>query len=309
MILILSIILILTGWQHAENVCACAPFHPKVAAVPKRVSMPHRFRFELELVERGFTRIAGVDEAGRGPLAGPVLAAAVVFPVEWILGGLPEPLRKINDSKQLSAGTREILYAELVSRPEIGFGIAQADAPLIDQINILRATHRAMNLALGQLRPPPQHALVDGLPVQTLGFPHTAVVSGDALSYSIAAASILAKVSRDRLMIEYDRQYPGYGFAGHKGYGTPEHVAALKERGTLPHPPPILRPAAPGAGGVSWLTTANALAGASETMARQKSIAAPPGTRRPGGARGEKTPAKSRAEICRRQFPLQARRD
>jgi ribonuclease HII len=202
--------------------------------MPKRFSMPQRFRFELELVERGFTRIAGVDEAGRGPLAGPVLAAAVVFPVEWILGGLPEPLQKINDSKQLSAGTREILYAELVSRPEIRFGIAQADARLIDQINILQATHRAMNLALRQLQPPPQHALVDGLRVQTLGFPHTAIVSGDALSYSIAAASILAKVSRDRLMVEYDRQYPGYGFAGHKGYGTRKHVAALKERGPCP---------------------------------------------------------------------------
>jgi ribonuclease HII len=196
--------------------------------------MAQRFHFELELVKRGITRIAGVDEAGRGPLAGPVLAAAVVFPVEWIWRGLPAPLRKINDCKQLSAAAREIFYTELTSRPEIHFGIAQADARLIDQINILQATHRAMNLALEQLRPPPHHALVDGLRVRTLRFPHTAIVSGDELSYSIAAASILAKVSRDRLMVEFDRQYPGYGFAGHKGYGTQAHLAVLKERGACP---------------------------------------------------------------------------
>lgn len=193
-----------------------------------------RFRYELELRERGVTRIAGVDEAGRGPLAGPVLAAAVVFPLDWILNGLPEPLRGINDSKQLSAEARENFYGELVSRKEIQFGIAQVDAPLIDQINILQATHRAMNLALAQLNPAPQHALVDGLRVRSLEFPHTAVVSGDALSYSIAAASILAKVTRDRMMVEFDRQYPGYGFAGHKGYGTAEHVAAIKQRGACP---------------------------------------------------------------------------
>jgi ribonuclease HII len=196
--------------------------------------IPKRFRHELELLERGLTRLAGVDEAGRGPLAGPVLAAAVIFPVEWILGGLPAPLQKINDSKQLSAGARETLRAELISRPEIHWAVARVDAPVIDQINILQATHRAMNLALEQLRPPPHHALVDGLPVKSLRFPHTAIVSGDALSWSIAAASILAKVSRDRLMADYDREYPGYGFAGHKGYGTAAHIAALKTLGACP---------------------------------------------------------------------------
>jgi ribonuclease HII len=202
--------------------------------VPKRISTPQRFQFEQELLNRGITRIAGVDEAGRGPLAGPVVAAAVVFPVEWILRGLPEPLRKINDSKQLSPETREVLYGELICRPEISFAIAQADAPLIDRINILQATHHAMNLTLAQLQPPPQHALVDGLRVKTLAFPQTAIVRGDGLSYSIAAASILAKVSRDRLMADFDRQYPGYGFAGHKGYGTAGHLAAIKERGACP---------------------------------------------------------------------------
>jgi len=187
-----------------------------------------------------------VDEAGRGPLAGPVVAAAVVFPADWILCGLPDGLQVIHDSKQLSAGTREVLYARLMSRPEICFGIGRVDAPLIDQINILQATHRAMNLALAKLNPPPQHVLVDGLRVKTLDFPQTPIVSGDALSWSIAAASILAKVTRDRLMVEFDREYPGYGFSGHKGYGTEQHLAALKERGPCPihrHSFSPLRPA------------------------------------------------------------------
>jgi ribonuclease HII len=202
--------------------------------VPRRTFMSRRFCFEQELLDKGMALIAGVDEAGRGPLAGPVVAAAVIFPVEWIARGLPAPLRKINDSKQLSPAARENFYIELTSRAEIQYGIAQADALLIDEINILQATHHAMNLALAQLQPPPQHALVDGLRVHTLRWPHTAIVSGDALSYSIAAASILAKVTRDRQMVEFDRQYPGYGFAGHKGYGTPEHLAMLKERGACP---------------------------------------------------------------------------
>ena len=217
-----------------EKDCARAPFRPKVARVPARASRPPDFCFESELLHKGFTHIAGVDEAGRGPLAGPVVAAAVMFPAEWILRGLPEDLLEIHDSKQLSARMREALYAGLVSRPEIRFGIARVDVPLIDQINILQATHRAMNLALAQLDPAPRHVLVDGLRVKTLEFPQTPIVSGDALSYSIAAASILAKVTRDRLMVEFDREYPGYGFSGHKGYGTPEHLAALKERGPCP---------------------------------------------------------------------------
>ena len=193
-----------------------------------------RFRYELELLERGLTRIAGVDEAGRGPLAGPVFAAAVVLPAEWVRCGLPEPLQKLNDSKQLTPDLRERLFAELTSRPEIHWAIGQVDAPLIDQINILRATHRAMNLALAQLWPPPEHVLVDGLPFNSMQLPQTALVSGDALSYSIGAASILAKVSRDRVMIQLDQAYPGYGFAAHKGYGTRGHIAALKTLGACP---------------------------------------------------------------------------
>lgn len=195
---------------------------------------PKRFRYEYELLQQGTTLIAGVDEAGRGPLAGPVFAAAVIFPQEWIADHLPKPLRKINDSKQLTHDAREAFFAELTSRPEVHYGIAQVDVALIDQINILQASHRAMNLALGQLNPPPQHVLVDGLRVNSMQFPHTPVVSGDALSYSIAAASILAKVSRDRLMVQFDAQYPGYGFADHKGYATPEHYAAIKQLGACP---------------------------------------------------------------------------
>jgi ribonuclease HII len=196
--------------------------------------LPSRFRYELEWLERGVSRVAGVDEAGRGPLAGPVFAAAVVFPMEWIRQGMPGPLRKINDSKKLTPAARELLFAELTSRPEIHFAIAQVDVALIDEINILRASERAMNMALAALQPPPEHVLVDGRPVKSMTQPQTALVSGDALSYSIGAASILAKVSRDRRMVELDRAYPGYGFAQHKGYGTEAHLSALQALGTCP---------------------------------------------------------------------------
>jgi ribonuclease HII len=195
---------------------------------------PKRFRYERDLLQQGTLLIAGVDEAGRGPLAGPVFAAAVVFPQEWIVDQLPKSLRKINDSKQLNHETREAFFAELTSRAEVRYGIAQVDVTLIDQINILQASHRAMNLALAQLDPAPQHVLVDGLRVTSMQFAHTPIVSGDALSYSIAAASILAKVSRDRLMVQFDAQFPGFGFADHKGYATPEHYAAIKQLGACP---------------------------------------------------------------------------
>ena len=197
----------------------------------KKISRARRFRYEHALVEQGVTLIAGVDEAGRGPLAGPVFAAAVIFPVDWITGAMPKALRGINDSKQLTPEEREVLFAEITGRSEIRFGIAQVDVQMIDQINILQASHRAMNAALAQLNPAPQHALVDGLRVASMALAHTAIVGGDGLSYSIGAASILAKVTRDRLMVELDGEYPGYGFAEHKGYGTPEHLAAIKALG------------------------------------------------------------------------------
>lgn len=200
----------------------------------KLLKIPRRFRYEHELLQRNVTSIAGVDEAGRGPLAGPVVAAAVVLPSDWILSGMPKKLKKVNDSKQLTHEEREALFCELTSRPEIRFAVAHVDERMIDQINILQATHRAMNLALAQLNPLAQHALVDGLPVKTLSCPQTAIVDGDCLSYSIAAASIIAKVTRDRMMIDYHALYPVYGFHEHKGYGTPAHVAAIRKHGPCP---------------------------------------------------------------------------
>jgi len=193
-----------------------------------------RFAFERELLQRGVTRIAGVDEAGRGPLAGPVVAAAAMLPVKWMESRLPRSLKGLNDSKQLTALQRERFFLTLTSCGEVLFAVARIEPEQVDEINILQATHRAMNDALAALLPSPEHALVDGLHVKTLRFPHTAIVGGDALSYSIAAASVLAKVTRDRLMQEYHARWPVYGFAEHKGYGTPQHLAALAEHGPCP---------------------------------------------------------------------------
>jgi ribonuclease HII len=193
-----------------------------------------RFEFERALWRQNLTRVAGVDEAGRGPLAGPVVAAAAILPAKWAESGLPQQIEGLNDSKQLTEIQREKFFAFLTACGEVEFAIAQIDAALIDEINILQATHRAMNAALARLNPPPQHALVDGRPVKTMRVPQTAIVKGDARSYSIAAASVLAKVTRDRLMLEFDRQWPAYGFAGHKGYGTARHLAAIAVHGPCP---------------------------------------------------------------------------
>ena len=199
-----------------------------------KVSAADRWLHERELLAAGTWPIAGVDEAGRGPLAGPVVAAAVVFPEGWVRSEFPENLRRVNDSKQLSERVREELFAELTASLEIRFALAEADAARIDQLNILQATHWAMNEALARLQPAPIHVLVDGLKVKSLRFPQTPLVKGDSRSYSIAAASILAKVTRDRLMVRYDAEFPGYGFAIHKGYPTPAHLDALKRLGPTP---------------------------------------------------------------------------
>ena len=193
-----------------------------------------RFEFESALWRSGCLRVAGVDEAGRGPLAGPVVAAAVVLPAAWFASGLPPELRGLNDSKQLTEACREEFFAVLTRLPEIHFAIASVDATTIDRINILQATHRAMNEALSQINPAPEHALVDGTRVKTLRFAQTPIVKGDARSYSIAAASVLAKVTRDRQAAEWDHQWPEYGFAGHKGYGTPQHLEAIRQHGPCP---------------------------------------------------------------------------
>ncbi len=190
-----------------------------------------RFEFERLIWQKDITRVAGVDEAGRGPLAGPVVAAAVILPPGWATSGLPAELAGLNDSKQLTEARRKHFFTFLTTCPEIEFGIGEVSADVIDQINILQATHRAMNEALAKLLPLPPHALVDGRPVKTLRVPQTAIIKGDARSYSIAAASVLAKVTRDRQMYAYDRQFPVYGFAEHKGYGTAKHLAAIASHG------------------------------------------------------------------------------
>jgi len=184
------------------------------------------FAFERPLWETGILRIAGIDEAGRGPLAGPVVAAAVVFP-----RGVSPP--GVRDSKALSPGGRERLFAEIMNLAE-GVGVGIVDHVVIDDINILNATFRAMHRAIDALPVRPDHLLVDGNRFAEAGIPWTTIVGGDALSASIAAASIIAKVTRDRIMTDYDREFPGYGFARHKGYATREHRAAIGRLGFCP---------------------------------------------------------------------------
>jgi ribonuclease HII len=194
----------------------------------------NRLSHECDLWQKGATLVAGVDEAGCGPLAGPVVAAAVVFPCAWRETGLYSKLRGLNDSKQLAEEQREKYFSIITTHPEIRHAIATVDVEMIDRINIRQAAWRAMNLALDQLQPKVEHVLVDGLKIKWLPYPQTALVQGDGKSYSIAAASVLAKVTRDRLMLEYDRLYPGYGFAAHKGYATPQHYEAINKQGPCP---------------------------------------------------------------------------
>ena len=183
----------------------------------------------------GDTHVAGVDEAGRGPLAGPVVAASLVLPDEWRESGLPEELDGLNDSKQLSEKKRDRYFEFLQSYSPIDFHIAIVDAPEIDEINILQATYVAMVRAVDGLAKKPDYVLIDGNRIPPkLSTPSEAIVKGDSRSLSIAAASILAKVHRDRLMVEYDKQFLGYGFAKHKGYGTKAHLAAIEELGPCP---------------------------------------------------------------------------
>ncbi len=194
----------------------------------------NRLSHECELWKQGLSRVAGVDEAGCGPLAGPVVAAAVVFPKEWLDAGLPSKFRGLNDSKQLKEDAREKFFELIQSHPEIHFAISVVDVETIDRINIRQAAWQGMNRALDELQPRPEHVLVDGLRIRWLAYPQTPLVQGDARSYSIAAASVLAKVTRDRIMRELDKQFPGYGFAGHKGYSTPQHFAAIEKLGPCP---------------------------------------------------------------------------
>lgn len=182
---------------------------------------------ENQLRAAGHAVVAGVDEAGRGPLAGPVCAAAVVLPADF-------DHKILNDSKQLTARQRDDLYAELTADPRVCWHCELVAESEIDRINILQATCQAMRLAVLGLRVAASAALIDGRPVRNFPVHQVALVKGDSLSLSIAAASVIAKVTRDRLMHELDGRFPEYGFAIHKGYGTKRHLAALRKHGPCP---------------------------------------------------------------------------
>jgi ribonuclease HII len=185
------------------------------------------FRYEKKLRATGIASIAGIDEAGRGALAGPVVAAAVILPEKFL-----HP--RLNDSKQLAPDLRNEIYSELVSNPEVRWTVGIIDSIEIDRINILRASHQAMRLAIAALIDPPEHVLIDGLPVIPFPLPQTAIIDGDCISLSIAAASVIAKVTRDRMMRDFCAQFPQYCFDQHKGYGTELHLLKLHEFGPCP---------------------------------------------------------------------------
>ena len=179
---------------------------------------------ESALRARGLTKVAGVDEAGRGPLAGPVSAAAVILPPGWRCPGL-------DDSKKLTAAKRERLFEVITLDATVSWSLAYADPDEIDRINILRATHAAMARAVEGLKAAVEHCLIDGLRVRDFPWPHDGIVKGDGKSLSIAAASIIAKVSRDRVMHQFAVEFPEYGFERHMGYGTKRHLEALRLHG------------------------------------------------------------------------------
>ncbi len=182
--------------------------------------------FERQARSRGFRAVAGVDEAGRGPLAGPVVAAAVILPETFDLPGL-------TDSKQLSAVARERLYP-LIRAQALAVGVGVGRTAEVDRVNILQATLLSMVRAVDRLSIPPDYLLVDGINPVPLPLPQQTLKKGDSRSQSIAAASVVAKVLRDRIMVAYDRIYPGYGLAGHKGYGSAQHRRAIAELGPSP---------------------------------------------------------------------------
>ena len=182
------------------------------------------FTFELQWRKNGKKRIAGIDEAGRGPLAGPVVAAAVILPEKFSLSG-------VNDSKQLTENMRDKLFRQINEYPEIQVGVGIVSERVIDKINILQATKKAMRQAVMNLPEEPDHLLIDGLLLENLYISQTKIIKGDSKSASIASASIVAKVVRDEIMKVYESRIPGYNFAKHKGYGTKEHTQALQNNG------------------------------------------------------------------------------
>lgn len=203
-----------------------SPAHDRRDLRKERERLAAMLVIETEARGQGHNLIAGVDEAGRGPLAGPVVAAAVILPDDFFFPGL-------NDSKLVSPGRRETLYEEITYH-SLAWSVGLGTVSEIDDLNILQATRLAMRRAVTSLTVSPDLCLLDALHLEGLECPQRAMVGGDRLSQSIAAASIIAKVTRDRLMLEMDRVYPGYGFARHKGYPTPEHYRNLAEKGSCP---------------------------------------------------------------------------
>lgn len=182
---------------------------------------------DKEFFDMGMKYIAGIDEAGRGPLAGPVVVASVILPADSMIEG-------INDSKKISESKREKLY-DVILQEAVSYGIGIITQEEIDEINILQATKKGLHESIQKMEIKPNVILVDALTgIDTLGIPYKSIIKGDAKSYSIGAASIIAKVTRDRIMREWDKIYPEYGFAGHKGYGTAKHIEAIKKYGLTP---------------------------------------------------------------------------
>jgi len=183
-------------------------------------------RYEKEEYSKGIKLIGGIDEAGRGPLAGPVVAACVILPENVYIKGL-------NDSKKLTPAARDRLYDEIIEKA-VGVGVGIVDEKCIDEINILNATKKAMQLAVENVNPTPEVLLIDALKLENIRLRQVPIIKGDSLSISIAAASVIAKVTRDRLLVALDEKYPVYGFKNHKGYGTKEHINAIKKYGLCP---------------------------------------------------------------------------
>ena len=182
---------------------------------------------DKEFFDMGMKYVCGIDEAGRGPLAGPVVVASVILPENSMIEG-------VNDSKKVSESKREKLY-DVILQEALSYGIGIIYQDEIDEINILQATKKGLHEAILKMEIKPNVVLVDALTgIDTLGIPYKSIIKGDAKSYSIAAASIIAKVTRDRIMREWDKVYPEYGFAGHKGYGTAKHIEAIKKYGLTP---------------------------------------------------------------------------
>lgn len=198
----------------------------KAAMEKEKARYEKMCEFEREAYKSGYRLVAGIDEAGRGPLAGPVVAACVTLPENIFIQGL-------NDSKQVSPKKRDLLYDEIREKA-LAFGVGIVDEKCIDEINILNATKKAMKMAIDEIKPKPDLLLIDAVTLEDMTIRQTGIIKGDSLSISIAAASIIAKVTRDRIIEEMDSLYPVYGFAKHKGYGTEEHILAIKKYGICP---------------------------------------------------------------------------